>query len=75
MTFQRPFLLKDVGRLLPAGNYQVLTDEELIEGLSFLAYRRIATLILLPAKNRSGSIEMVVVDPNDIEAAQQQDRK
>jgi cephalosporin hydroxylase len=31
----RPFLLKGVDRLLPAGDYRVVTDEELIEGLSF----------------------------------------
>ncbi len=40
VTFARPFTLRGVGRLLPAGNYPVVTDEELIEELSFPVYRR-----------------------------------
>jgi hypothetical protein len=32
-----------------AGTYVVETDEELIHELSFPAYRRIATLLLLPS--------------------------
>ncbi len=44
-AFSKPFLLKGVDRILPAGDYRVVTDEELIEGLSFPAYRRVATMI------------------------------
>ncbi len=46
VVFSKPFLLKGVDRILPAGDYRVVTDEELIEGLSFPAYRRVATMIL-----------------------------
>src|SRR6185295_18120733 len=35
VTFALPFLLKGVDRVLPAGDYRVVTDEELMEGLSF----------------------------------------
>ena len=35
VTFHRPFHLKDVGRMLPPGDYRVVTEEEIIEG-SFL---------------------------------------
>jgi hypothetical protein len=35
IVFNKPFLLKGVGRSLPAGEYRVVTDEELIEGISF----------------------------------------
>ena len=28
VTFHRPFHLKDVGRMLPPGDYRVVTDEE-----------------------------------------------
>lgn len=34
ITFRRPFCLKGVDRVLPPGDYRVVTDEELIEGLS-----------------------------------------
>jgi hypothetical protein len=53
VTFHRSFHLKGVDRLLPPGNYRVVTDEELIEGLSFPAYRRIATAIFVPAPSGS----------------------
>jgi hypothetical protein len=51
-TFDRPFRLKDVDRELPAGSYRVTTDEELIEGLSFPVYRRVATMIFVPAPSK-----------------------
>jgi hypothetical protein len=58
ITFNRPFCLKGVDRLLPAGDYRVVTDEELIEGLSFPAYHRISTVIFVPAQSGS-AVEMV----------------
>jgi hypothetical protein len=30
VVFSRPFLLKGIDRMLPAGDYRVVTDEELI---------------------------------------------
>ena len=35
ITFKHPFRIKGIDRLLPAGAYEVITDEEMIEGLSF----------------------------------------
>ena len=49
VAFRRPFRLKGVDRLLPPASYRVVTDEELIEGLSFPAYRRVWTAIFVPA--------------------------
>jgi hypothetical protein len=72
VTFGRPFWLKGVDRTLPAGDYRVMTDEELIEGLSFPVYRRVSTMILVPAAQPS-SVEMVTIDPADLEAAQDRD--
>ena len=66
LTFQHPFSLKGVDRRLAAGEYEVATDEELIEGLSFPVYRRVATLIFL--------MEMVTVNPDDLAAAHQRDQ-
>lgn len=43
-----------VDRTLPPGEYhQTVTDEEMIEGLSFPVYRRISTMILVPAQSHS----------------------
>ena len=57
-TFSKPFTLKGVDRELPAGSYRVATDEELIEGLSFPVYRRVATMIFAPGRN-AASLEML----------------
>jgi hypothetical protein len=74
VTFAHPFLLKGVDRILAAGDYRVVTDEELIEELSFPVYRRVATMIFVPAGSGSAStVEMVTIDPQDLEAAQELD--
>jgi hypothetical protein len=72
LTFKHPFSLKGVDRRLAAGQYEVVSDEELIEELSFPVYRRVSTLIFLPLHG-SSSIEMVNVDPADLAAAQERD--
>jgi hypothetical protein len=70
VVFGSPFLLKDVGRMLPAGGYEVVTDEELIEGLSFPVYRRVSTMMMVPAPPpRTSSTEMLVVDPRELQLA------
>ncbi|MGB6348974.1 MAG: hypothetical protein WBG10_03000 [Pseudolabrys sp.] len=74
LSFQHPFSLKSVDRLLTAGDYEVVTDEELIEDLSFPVYRRVATMIMLPVDVRRSSVEMVTVDPADLATAHKLDR-
>jgi hypothetical protein len=44
-----PFLLYGFEAPQPGGEYIVDQDDELIEGISWPAYRRIATFIHLPA--------------------------
>lgn len=74
VTFRHPFDLKGVDRVLPPGEYEVVTDEQLIEGLSFPVYRRVATMIFVPGHSRhASSVEMVTIDPHDLEAAQDRD--
>ena len=72
VTFRRRFWLKGVDHWLPAADYRVVTDEELIEGLSFPAYHRVSTAIFVPAPTGS-AVEMVAIDPLDLEAALAQD--
>jgi hypothetical protein len=74
VTFARPFTLKGVDRILPPGEYRVVTDEELIEELSFPVYRRMATMIFVPAdSHRASSVEMVTIDPLELKEAQDRD--
>ena len=71
-TFKKAFVLKGVDHALPPGNYRVVTDDELIEGLSFPAYRRVATMMFVPGRNGS-SLEMVTIDPAELQAAHDRD--
>jgi len=75
VVFSRPFRLKGIDRVLPPGNYEVVSDEELIEGLSFPVYHRVSTAIMVPAQShQASSVEMVTIDPRDLQAVQEQDR-
>jgi hypothetical protein len=74
IVFSKPFLLRGVDRMLPAGDYRVVTDEELIEGLSFPVYRRVSTMIFVPASPYGASaVEMVTIDPLDLRGALDRD--
>jgi hypothetical protein len=72
--FKHPFRIKGIDRLLPSGAYEVITDEEMIEGLSFPSYRRVATIILVPAAPPRGStMEMISIGSVDLADAQRID--
>ena len=74
VLFSHSFELKGIDRILPPGEYRIVTDEELIEELSFPVYRRVATMIFVPAEtHRASSIEMVAIDPQELQAAQERD--
>jgi len=75
VTFGNPFFLGGLEERQPAGVYTVETDEELLQGVSTLAYRRVLTLIHLHAKpGRPGVRETLTIDPNELEAALKRDK-
>jgi hypothetical protein len=74
VTFRHPFRIKGINRLLPSGAYEVITDEEMIEGLSFASFRRVATMIMVPAAApRSSAMEMISIGSVDLSDAQRID--
>jgi hypothetical protein len=73
VTFQHPFRIRGIDRLLPPGDYEVVTDEEMIEGLSFAAFRRIATMIMVPAAGQTSTMELVSIGSVDLADAQHVD--
>ena len=74
VTFRRPFDLRDVVGTQPPGTYQIETVELMIDGLSFVAFRRVSTTITWPAMGFSGARrQFVEIDPADLAAAQQRD--
>lgn len=70
--FKHPFRIKGVDRLLPPGAYEVITDEEMIEGLSFPSFRRVATMFMVPGIMPS-SVEMISISSVDLSDAQHND--
>ena len=55
ITFRHAFVLKGLEVRCPPGTYRVDIEEEPIDGLSFLAYRRLATFIRVPVAGRGGT--------------------
>jgi hypothetical protein len=74
--FSSAFQLPGFDVLQPAGEYRVDYDEEVIDGLSRLAWLRVAAFIHLPAVGTTGSAQqMVPINPADLDAALEQDRQ
>jgi hypothetical protein len=71
--FNAPASLDGLDRPLPPGDYEVNEDEELIEGLSWLAYRRVATFITVPATPENGHVSRML--PIDAEALEEMLRR
>ena len=71
VNFRRPFSLPGFPEPFPAGEHVVETDEEAIEGVSFLAYQRVLTL--LHVRGRNGPGMTVTVEPGDLDAALERD--
>jgi hypothetical protein len=72
--FKHPFRIKGIDRMLSPGAYEVITDEEMIEGLSFPCFRRVATMIMVPAATpRASSMEMISISSVDLSDAQRND--
>lgn len=70
VTFAYPFSLTGLDGVQPAGTYKVVTEEEELPNLSFVAWRRIATLMYLPAIGTKSAREQVVtIDPKDLAVA------
>jgi len=75
-SFRHPFLLAGLSDPQPPGDYDVDEDEQVVEGLSWIAWHRVATFIHLPAGNEGArSRQMVEIDHADLEIALDLDRK
>ena len=68
VTFTHPFNLSGMDKAQPAGTYTVETDEELLQTLSLPAYRRISTLMRVPART-TGTVLTQIVEVNPAELA------
>lgn len=66
VTFRHAFTLPEVGEPLPAGTYDIDTDEEMIEGNERTVYVRTATLLHVRAL---GTSRIVTLNPTGLDAA------
>ncbi|MEW9922338.1 hypothetical protein AB2B41_22290 [Marimonas sp. MJW-29] len=69
-----PFTLPGCPGDLPAGEYELLVEEELLQGLSFAAYRRTATYLTVHGRGRHvRRIELRVISECDLKEALRRD--
>jgi hypothetical protein len=71
--FSAAFLLPGVDQTLPPGEYLIIVDEELIDGVSRIAYRRIDTFIEVPAAANCSDLQRFRIEHRDLENALRED--
>ena len=75
VTFDKAFTLGDRDEVFPPGTYAIETEEELLEGLTFMAFRKTQISIVLPAgSGHSGSSRTLMFEPKLLDAALNRDR-
>jgi hypothetical protein len=74
VVFRHPASIAGMDEPLEPGTYTVETIEEPIDGLSFVAYRRVSTTIVLPSHEHGDACRQIVtIDPYALEAAKKKD--
>ena len=66
VIFRRPFTLSGLGGTQPPGTYTVRTEEEMLDTLSFVAWRQVGCTIVL---HRDGAVEYAAIDPQELREA------
>ena len=75
VKFSQSFVLSGYSDEFPAGDYEVVVEEELLQGLGFEAYRRTATFLTVHGTGgRVGRTEMRPIIESDLESALSRDR-
>ena len=75
VTFRNAFKLTSFDTEQPAGTYRLVMDEEEVLGLSFLAYRRTATMLHTPSIAAAGTHRVFPVDPAELASALEADAR
>jgi len=74
VSFSHPFTLRNLDGVQPAGEYVALVDDEMIEGLSRIAYRRLVTLQTPAMSDSQRSTRSFSISQTDLDAALMKDR-
>ena len=70
VTFKRPFVLDGFPELLPAGSYTVDTEEEPLDSMLVMAWRRVSTTLRVRV---DGATECRAIDPDALHEALMRD--
>jgi hypothetical protein len=65
VAFRHPFALAAIDARVAAGVYLIETDEELLDTISQLAWRRVSTKIHVQS---NGITQVVAIDPAELDA-------
>ena len=75
VTFSNDFMIGESQREFPAGTYEILVEEELLQGLSFEAYRRTATYLMVRGRgSNAGQTTMHMTTQEELEHSIARDR-
>ncbi|QOL81132.1 hypothetical protein [Pseudooceanicola spongiae] len=75
VTFAHPFSLQGAPGTFPGGTYEVVIEEEQLQGLSFEAWRRTATFLTVHGKGgHARRSEWREISETDLDAALSRDR-
>ena len=75
LNFTRPFSLRGLAEVLPAGAYKVITEEMLPENVTYPTYQWVSTKMHLHTNSeRTGDARMMDVDPRDLEVVHLRDQ-
>lgn len=70
VTFIHPFVLGDLDEVFPPGAYSVETDEERVEGVAFVAYRRVSVVFHLPSRTGNPVLaRAITMHPRELDTA------
>ena len=58
VTFRQGFFLPGHEAPFPAGTYEVLSEDERLEGLTFEAYRRVATFLRIRGQGAAAALRL-----------------
>lgn len=74
-TFINAFTLPGYAEELPPGDYEVIAEEELLQGVSFLVYRTTALFFTVQRRVRDAvETQMITISPQDLRRALSRDQ-
>lgn len=77
VRFSSPFHVADSDEMLPPGTYRLIVDDEELPGMTFMSYRRVATMLMIPSIDAPQQLKRstLSVSQTELDAALMKDRE